>query len=73
LQGGLGQIRFQLLKTGEPEGEAVKGGEKDGRRRNPRLVPGIGERCYRGAEVENLVSGNGQTREVRGRAHLAFS
>jgi hypothetical protein len=32
LQGGLGQFRFQLLKAGQPEDKAVKGGEEDGRR-----------------------------------------
>ena len=60
LEGRLGQLRFQLLKAGQAEGKAVKGGEEDGRRRDLRRDPGIGQGSCGGAEIKNLVQITGK-------------
>ena len=70
LEGRLGQLRFQLLKAGQPEGKAVKDREEDGRRRDLRRDPGIGQVRGGGAEIENLVQITGQGGEFVNRPVL---
>src|SRR2546426_12219025 len=55
LEGGLDQLRLQLLQAGQPEGKAVKGREEDGRWRDLRRASGIGQGGSGGTEIENLV------------------
>src|SRR5437879_2367263 len=60
LQGWQRELCFQLLKAGQPEGEAVKGSQEDCGRQDIRLVPGIGQRRGSGSEVEYFVEIAGQ-------------
>lgn len=71
-QGGLGQLRLKWLKAGQAEDKSVKGGEKDGGRRDLRTEPRIGQRRDGSAEVENLVQVAGKGREFVGRPVLLF-
>jgi hypothetical protein len=55
LQGRLGEFGLQLLKAGQPEHEAMKGGQEDGRSGNFRTLAGIGKLSGGGAKIENLT------------------
>src|SRR6267154_1895836 len=70
LEGRLGQLRFQLLKAGQPEGKAVKGRKEDGRRRDLRRDTGIGQGGSGGTEIENLVQITGKGGEFVSRLVL---
>jgi len=55
LQRGLRQFRLQLLETGQPEHEGMKGCQKDGGRGDFGIAAGIGQAGHGGAEVENFI------------------
>jgi hypothetical protein len=68
LQGWLSEFHFQLLKAGQPEGEAMKGCEEDGRRMDLRLAAGVSQRGGSGAEVKNLVQIAGEGGQIVSRS-----
>jgi len=73
LESGLGEFRFQLLKAGQAEGEAVKGGEENGRGRYLGREAGIGQSGGGGAEIEDLIQVAGEGGKFVSGVYLAFS
>jgi hypothetical protein len=55
LEGGLGQVGFELLGAAEPEDKPMEDGQKDGLRREVRVAAGIVQAGGEAPETENLV------------------
>lgn len=64
LEGGLGQVGFELLETAEPEDKAMEDGQEDGLRREVRIGAGVAKVGGEAPEIEDLAEVAGEGRQA---------